>query len=66
MVRKQLTAKEIEKQKEEQALRAKASRAARRGGKSMKTEGKVSKSSAKTKEVRSSKKVASVKKRTRS
>ena len=66
MVRKQLTAKEIEKQKEEQALRAKASRAARRSGKSMKTEGKVSKSSAKTKEVRSSKKVAAVKKRTRS
>ena len=34
--------------------------------KQMKTEGKVSKSSAKTKEVRSSKKVAAVKKRTRS
>ena len=66
MVRKQLTAKEIEKQKEEQVIRAKASRAARRSGKSMKTEGKVSKSSAKTKEVRSSKKVAAVKKRTRS
>ena len=66
MVRKQLTEKEIEKQKEEQSLRAKASRAARRSGKSLKTEGKVSKSSAKTKEVRSSKKVAAVKKRTRS
>lgn len=66
MVRKQLTEKEIEKQKEEQSLRTKASRAARRSGKSMKTEGKVSKSNAKTKEVRSSKKVAAVKKRTRS
>jgi len=66
VVRKQLTEKEIEKQKEEQSLRAKASRAARRSGKSMKTEGKVSKSSAKTNEVRSSKKVAAVKKRTRS
>ena len=66
MVRKQLTEKEIAKQKEEQSLRAKASRVARRSGKSVKTEGKVSKSSAKTKEVRSSKKVAAVKKRTRS
>ena len=66
MVRKQLTEKEIKKQKEEQSLRVKASRAARRSGKSMKTEGKVSKSSAKSKEVRSSKKVAAVKKRTRS
>jgi len=66
VVRKQLTEKEIEKQKEEQSLRAKASRAARRSGKSMKTEGKVSKSSAKTNEARSSKKVAAVKKRTRS
>ena len=50
MVRKQLTEKEKEKQKEEQAIRAKASRAARRSGKSMKTEGKVSKAGAKTKE----------------
>jgi hypothetical protein len=32
----------------------------------MKTEGKVSKATAKTKEVRSSKKIAAVKKRTRS
>lgn len=66
MERKQLTEKEKEKQKEEQGLRAKASRAARRSGKSMKTEGKVSKASAKTIESRSSKKVAAVKKRTRS
>ncbi|QLH03431.1 hypothetical protein C5F47_07665 [Nitrosopumilus cobalaminigenes] len=66
MVRKKLTEKEIEKQKEEQKVRAKASRAARRSGKSIKTEGKVSKATAKTKEVRSSKKVAAVKKRTRS
>ena len=66
MVRKQLTEKEIKKQKEEQSLRAKDSRAARRSGKSMKTEGKVSKATAKTKENRSSKKVAAVKKRTRS
>ena len=66
MVRKKLTDKEIEKQKEEQKVRAKASRAARRSGKSVKTEGKVGKATAKTKEVRSSKKVAAVKKRTRS
>ncbi len=65
MVRKKLTDKEIEKQKEEQKIRAKASRAARRSGKSIKTEGKVSKATAKTKEVRSSKKIAAIKKRTR-
>ena len=66
MVRKQLTEKEIRKTKRRAIVRAKASRAARRSGKSMKTEGKVSKASAKTKENRSSKKVAAVKKRTRS
>jgi len=66
MVRKKLTDKEIEKQNEEQKVRAKASRADRRSGKSVKTEGKVSKATAKTKESRSSKKVAAVKKRTRS
>ena len=57
---------EIEKQKEEQKVRAKASRAARRSGKSMRTEGKVSKATSKTREARSSKKIAAVKKRTRS
>ena len=46
-----------------QKVRAKASRADRRSGKSTKTEGKVSKSTAKGKEARSSKKVAAVKKR---
>jgi len=66
MVRKKLTDKEIEKQKEEQKIRADASRAARRSGKSIKTEGKVAKSKAKTKEARSSKKIAAVRKRTRS
>ena len=66
MVRKKLTDKEIEKQKEEQKVRAKASRADRRSGKSMKTEGKVSKATAKTKETGSSKQVAAVKKRTSS
>ena len=66
MVRKKLTNEEIEKQKEEQRIRAKVSRAARRSGKSIKPEGKVTKSNAKTKETRSSKKVAAVRKRTRS
>ena len=66
MVRKKLTDKEIEKQKEEQKIRADASRAARRSGKSMKTEGKVAKSNQKTKEARSSKKITAVRKRTRS
>lgn len=62
MVQRKLTKEEIEKQKEEQKMRAKASRAARRSGKSVKTEGKVSKSKAKTKETRSQKKVATVNK----
>ena len=66
MVRKKLTEKEIEKQKEEQKVRVEVSRAARRSGKSIKPEGKVTKSKAKAKEVRSSKKIAAVKKRTRS
>jgi hypothetical protein len=66
MVRKKLTEKEVEKQNDEQKVRAKASRADRRSGKSTKPEGKVSKSTAKGKEARSSKKVAAVKKRTRS
>jgi len=62
MVRTKLTTEEIVKQKDEQKVRAKASRAARRSGKSIKTEGKVSKSKAKTKESRSQKKIATVKK----
>ena len=66
MVRKKITDEEKEKQEKEQKMRASVSRAARRSGKSIKTEGKVSKQKAKTKEVRSSKKIAAVKKRTRS
>ncbi|MBT5201283.1 MAG: hypothetical protein HOK63_02610 [Thaumarchaeota archaeon] len=62
MARTKLTAKEIEKQKEEQKIRAKASRAVRRSGKSIKTEGKVGKAKAKTKETRSQKKIATVRK----
>ncbi len=62
VVRKKLTKAEIEKQKEEQKTRAKGSRAARRSGKSIKLEGKVSKSKAKAKEVRSQKKIATVRK----
>ena len=45
MVRAKLTDKEKEKAKKEQKTRAEQSRAARRSGKSMKTEGKVTKSS---------------------
>ena len=66
MVRKKITDEEIEKQKQEQKIRVEASRAARRSGKSIKPEGKVTKSKAKTVEARSSKKVASIRKRTRS
>ena len=62
MVRRKLTQKEIEEQKQQQKIRASASRAARRSGKPTKREGKVSKSKAKTKESRSQKKIATVKK----
>ncbi|MBT3580574.1 MAG: hypothetical protein HOC38_01970 [Nitrosopumilus sp.] len=66
MVRAKLTEKEKEKAKKEQIVRAEQSRAARRSGKSTKVEGKVAKSTSKTKESRSSKKIATIKKRTRS
>ena len=66
MIRTKLTKKEKENTKKEQKTRAEQSRAARRSGKSMKTEGKVTKSTSKTKESRSSKKIATIKKRTRS
>ena len=50
MVRKQLTEKEIEKQKEEQSVESRMLlEHARRSGKSMKTEGKVSKVNCKDK-----------------
>ena len=62
MVRGKLTQEEIEKQKKEQKLRVGASRAARRSGKPIKKEGKVSKAKAKTRTPRSQKKVATVKK----
>ena len=57
--------KQQAKAEEEQKIRAKGSRADRRSGKSVKLEGKVSKSKAKTKEVRSSKKIANVRKTNR-
>ena len=62
MVRKKLTEKEIKEQKEEQKIRASALRAARRSGKPIKKEGKVSKQKTKAKEPRSQKKIATVKK----
>jgi len=62
VVRRKLTQKEIEEQKEQQKIRATALRAARRSGKPLKKEGKVSKAKAKTKTPRSQKKVATVKK----
>ena len=49
MVRKKLTKKEIEEQKKQQKVRTSALRAARRSGKSIKKEGKVSKSKGKNK-----------------
>jgi hypothetical protein len=59
MVRKKLTDAEL---KEQQKMRASVSRSARRSGKSIKQEGKVSKSGVKTKTPRSQKKIATVKK----
>ena len=62
MVRKKLTDEEIKEQKDEQKIRASASRAARRSGKITTKEGKVSKEKAKAKTPRSQKKIATVKK----
>ena len=62
MVRGKLTQKEIEEQKKEQELRTSTLRAARRSGKPIKKEGKVSKAKAKTRTPRSQKKVATVRK----
>ncbi len=62
MIRKKLTKKEIEEQKKQQKVRISAFRAARRSGKSIKKEGKVSKARAKTKTPRSQKKIATVRK----
>jgi len=62
VVRKKLTKKEIEEQKKQQKVRISASRAARRSGKSIKKEGKVSKAKAKTRTPRSQKKIATVRK----
>ena len=62
MVQRKPTEKEIREQKEQQKIRIKASRAARRSGKPTKREGKVDSQKAKTKEARSQKKIATVKK----
>ena len=61
MVRKKLSDDELKEKEEEQKLRAKVSRSAR-SGKITKQEGKVSKSTAKTKTPRSQKKIATVRK----
>ncbi len=66
MSRKKISEKEKQEHKDEHVMRTSAARADRRSGKSVKREGKVSKSRARTKESRSSKKIAAIKKRTRS
>ena len=62
MARKKQTDEEIEEQKNQQKMRASALRADRRSGKSIKKEGKVTKTKAKAKTPRSQKKIATVKK----
>ncbi len=62
MIRKKLTKKEIEEQKKQQKVRTSVLRAARRSGKSIKKEGKVSKAKAKTRTPRSQKKIATIRK----
>jgi hypothetical protein len=56
------TIDEIKKQKENQKMRIRASKSARRSGKINKKEGKVNKSKQRTKTPRSQKKIATVKK----
>jgi hypothetical protein len=62
LVRRNASAEEIEKQKKQQKMRIRISKAARRSGKINKEEGKVSKSKAKTKAPRSQKKIAAIRK----
>jgi len=62
MIRRNASVEEIESQKEQQKLRIKITKAARRSGKIRKKEGKVSKAKAKTRTPRSSKKIAAIKK----
>ncbi len=62
MVRRRASDEEIEEQKRQEEIRIKTSRAARRSGKTTKREGKVDKSRVKTKEPRSQKKIATIKK----
>lgn len=62
MVQRNASAEEIEKQRKNQKMRIKVTKAARRSGKIRKKEGKVSKARAKTKTPRSGKKIAAIKK----
>ncbi len=62
MVQRNASAEEIEKQKKDQKMRIKITRAARRSGKIRKKEGKVSKAKARTKTPRSRQKIAAIKK----
>ena len=62
MVRRNASAEEIERQKKNQKMRIRISKAARRSGKIRKKEGKVEKARAKTKTPRSSKKIVAIKK----
>ncbi len=62
MVRRNASKEEIEKQKKQHKMRINISKAARRSGKILKEEGKVSKSKAKTKSPRSHKKIATIRK----
>ena len=61
-VQRKPTIDEIEKQKENQKMRIRASKSARRSGKINKKEGKVNKSKKRTKNPRSQKKIATVRK----
>ena len=62
MVRRNASAEEIERQKKNQKMRIRISKAARRSGKIRRKEGKVEKARAKTKTPRSSKKIVAIKK----
>ncbi len=61
-VKRKPTSDEIEKQKENQKMRVRASKSARRSGKINKKEGKVNKSKKRTKTPRSQKKIATIRK----
>ena len=65
VMQRKISKEEIERNNKNQKIRSRTAKAARRGGKPVKREGKVSKSVVKTKTPRSQKKLATIRKQRR-